>query len=130
MHARQSGRIATDHFHLLANGLDALNTDGTLYVRLSRTRHSSDLVRVDRINLTIADNGCGIRVHNLKRIFEPFFTTKQSVGTGLGLWVTEELVRKHNGVIKVRSKEGHGTVFRISLPAISPPTDNQLPIAS
>jgi signal transduction histidine kinase len=64
----------------------------------------------------MADNGCGIRTEHLKRIFEPFFTTKQAVGTGLGLWVTQELVRKHNGVIKVRSQKGKGTVFRISFP--------------
>jgi signal transduction histidine kinase len=69
------------------------------------------------VRLTIADTGSGITPENLKRIFEPFFTTKQSVGTGLGLWVTKELVKKHEGSIRVRSRIGRGTVFSIWLPS-------------
>lgn len=100
---------------LLANGIDALNDNGTLYIRTSRTSDGNG----QRIHLTIADNGRGIRTEHLKRIFEPFFTTKEAVGTGLGLWVTQELVRKYNGLIQVRSQEGRGTVFRIGFPAMS-----------
>ena len=100
--------------NLLGNGMDALRDHGKLYIRVSRVTNL-DCAGQD-IHLTIADNGCGIRAENLKRIFEPFFTTKQSVGTGLGLWITQELVRKHNGSIKVRSTD-KGSVFRISIPA-------------
>ena len=57
-----------------------------------------------KVRLTIADNGMGISPDNLKRIFEPFFTTKQAVGTGLGLWISRELVKKNDGRIQVRSK--------------------------
>jgi signal transduction histidine kinase len=94
--------------NLLANGIDALSDGGTMHIRVSRFS--------DRVQLTMADNGCGIRAENLKRIFEPFFTTKEAYGTGLGLWVTQELVRKHNGVIKVRSCNDKGTVFRLTFP--------------
>ena len=104
--------------NLLANGMDALRDNGTLYIRVSRITNLN--VGGKYIHLTIADNGCGIRVEHLKRIFEPFFTTKESLGTGLGLWVTQELVRKHNGVIKIRSRRDKGTVFRISFPAEQP----------
>ena len=104
--------------NLLANGMDALRDNGTLYIRVSRITNLN--VGGKYIHLTIADNGCGIRVEHLKRIFEPFFTTKESFGTGLGLWVTQELVRKHNGVIKIRSRRDEGTVFRISFPAEQP----------
>ena len=69
------------------------------------------------VRLTIADTGCGINPEQLKRIFEPFFTTKQAIGTGLGLWVTKELVQKHKGRIRVRSRVGKGTVFSIWLPS-------------
>jgi signal transduction histidine kinase len=103
--------------NLLANGMDALRNNGTLYIRASRVTSLNG--GGQNIHLTIADNGCGIRAENLKRIFEPFFTTKESFGTGLGLWVTQELVRKHNGVIKVRSRSDKGTVFRITFPAMS-----------
>ena len=78
--------------------------------------HIRVLRLADRVQLTMADNGIGIRTENLKRIFEPFFTTKGAVGTGLGLWVTQELVRKHNGSIKVRSRKDKGTVFRLTFP--------------
>jgi signal transduction histidine kinase len=109
--------------NLLANGMDALRDHGTMYIRVSRA--SSLKEGGPNIHLTIADNGCGIRTENLKRIFEPFFTTKESVGTGLGLWVTQELVRKHNGTIKVRSRKDKGTVFRIAFPAtiLAPPIE-------
>lgn len=94
--------------NLLANGIDALPDGGTMHIRISRSSH--------RVQLIMADNGHGMRTESLKRIFEPFFTTKMDFGTGLGLWVTQELVRKHNGVIKVRSSEGKGTVFRLTFP--------------
>ncbi len=102
--------------NLLVNGIDALPDNGSLYVRVSRVTNLTGSGQ--KVYLTIADNGCGIRVENLKRIFEPFFTTKLAFGTGLGLWITEELVRKHNGLIKVRSLKDKGTVFRIAFPAM------------
>jgi len=71
----------------------------------------------EKVRLTIADNGTGIDPEHRKHIFEPFFTTKQSVGTGLGLWVTSEIVKKHSGLIRVRSQKGRGTVFSVFFPA-------------
>ena len=102
--------------NLVANGMDALPDHGALYVRVSRLTCPKG--NGERIYLTIADNGCGIRPENLKRIFEPFFTTKEAVGTGLGLWVIQELVRKHNGSLRLRSRKDRGTVFRLSFPAM------------
>jgi PAS domain S-box-containing protein len=102
--------------NLLANGIDAIADVGIVRIHVSRVSHFQ--TGKAQIQLTIADNGCGIRAENLKRIFEPFFTTKENVGTGLGLWVAQELVRKHNGVIKVRSPNGRGSVFRITFPAM------------
>lgn len=92
--------------NLLANGIDALPDGGIMQVRATRF--------MDRIQFTMADNGFGIRTENLRRIFEPFYTTKE-FGVGLGLWVARELVKKHNGVIKVRSNS-KGTVFRLTFP--------------
>ncbi len=101
--------------NLLANGMDALKDGGTLHVRVSRCSRFG--LNGECVRLTIADNGCGIRTENLRRIFEPFFTTKESVGTGLGLWVTEQIIRKYKGSIRVRSKAGKGTVFSLIMPA-------------
>ncbi len=113
--------------NLLANGIDALRDNGTLHIRVTRLTSSNGSGH--ELRLTIADNGCGIRVQNLKRIFEPFFTTKQAVGTGLGLWVAQELIRKHNGAMKVRSREDKGTVFQIRFPAMPISSINEVTLA-
>jgi signal transduction histidine kinase len=69
--------------------------------------------------IIIADTGSGISPAHRKKLFEPFYTTKQDVGTGLGLWVSREIVQKHGGNITVRSwvaSGRSGTVFSIFLP--------------
>ena len=68
------------------------------------------------IRVTVADRGSGIQPEHLLHIFEPFFTTKDNYGTGLGLWVSNELIRRNHGRIRVRSRVGRGTVFTILLP--------------
>jgi signal transduction histidine kinase len=70
------------------------------------------------IRVTVADTGSGIPAVIRSRIFEPFFTTKEKVGTGLGLWVSEQIIEKHEGHIRVRSIEGKGTVFSVFLPEL------------
>jgi signal transduction histidine kinase len=72
--------------------------------------------------LLVEDNGSGISGEDIARIFEPFFTTKQEVGTGIGLWVTRELVESNGGTISVDSgnlPDGMRTRFRIELPLAS-----------
>ncbi len=64
----------------------------------------------------IADRGSGMSRATLKRIFEPFFSTKGITGTGLGLWVSCEIIKKHNGSVQVRTRPGQGTIFRIVFP--------------
>ena len=69
--------------------------------------------------IEVRDNGVGISKENLNHIFEPFFTTKPDVGTGIGLWVTRELVEKSGGEIEVRTEAlppGFHTAFRLQLP--------------
>ncbi len=73
----------------------------------------------------IADRGSGISKAVLGRIYEPFFSTKGITGTGLGLWVSREIITKHNGLIQVRTRETDpsGTVFRLLLPLESHVSD-------
>jgi signal transduction histidine kinase len=74
------------------------------------------------VRIVVADTGCGISPENLDRIFEPFFTTKKDTGTGLGLWVSRELIEKYGGQLSVRSSTAGrrtGTVFSIFLPGAS-----------
>lgn len=91
--------------NLIANAIDA--DAKTIRFRLERS--------ADRVRFSIADNGAGIAGEDLERIFEPFFTTKKEVGTGLGLWVTRELVEKRGGAIAVASGGGW-TEFKIEYP--------------
>jgi len=75
----------------------------------------------DEVWAEVSDNGRGIAAANLPRIFEPFFTTKPvGQGTGLGLALSYSIVRKHHGRLEVRSTEGVGTTFRITLPVRQP----------
>jgi len=64
------------------------------------------------VNILISDNGPGIPAKQLKQIFEPFYTTKQE-GTGLGLYITKQLVERNGGKISVKSKPGEGTCFKL-----------------
>jgi len=100
--------------NIIANSIDALPEGGNLHVRLS----GPQVLRGERrmVRLTIADDGEGIAAENLKSIFDPFFTTKQLIGTGLGLWVTSELVKKRGGRLRLKSRLGKGTVMAIWLP--------------
>jgi signal transduction histidine kinase len=69
--------------------------------------------------ILVRDTGAGIEAQHMERIFDPFFTTKDETGTGIGLWVTRELVEKNGGMIGVESGSLDGayrTCFRVVLP--------------
>jgi PAS domain S-box-containing protein len=101
--------------NLVSNAMDATAGGGRLIVC---ARQSRDWVHTQRegVRITIADNGSGMSGEVRDRLFEAFFTTKGATGTGLGLWVSHELILKHHGVVHVRSREGAGTVFQMFFP--------------
>ena len=71
----------------------------------------------DKIEIRVKDNGSGIPQKDLDKIFQPFFTTKPTgQGTGLGLSLSYDIVKAHGGELKVDTKEGEGTIFKIYLP--------------
>jgi signal transduction histidine kinase len=71
----------------------------------------------DQIQITVSDNGPGIPDEIKGKIFQPFFTTKPTgQGTGLGLSLSYDIVKAHGGELKVDSKEGMGSIFKIILP--------------
>ena len=105
--------------NLLANSLDACVDGSTVRVEVNSAIDPRNL-SVPGVRITIADTGLGIPPEHLENIFEPFFTTKKDTGTGLGLWVSRELVAKHGGTLRVRSRTSDplcGTIFMIFLPA-------------
>jgi PAS domain S-box-containing protein len=109
------GEIRQVLSNLIGNAIDAMpQGEGQLVLR---TRSGLEWATNRRgMVLTVADNGTGIGEVVVKRIFDPFFTTKGFAGTGLGLWVSHEIVARHQGRLQVRSKPGQGTVFRLFLP--------------
>ena len=78
-------------------------------------------ISAERVNghvkINIEDNGTGIPKQNQKKIFEPFYSTKNEKGSGLGLYITKQLVERNGGKIAVKSKSGEGTRFTLTLPA-------------
>ncbi len=104
--------------NLVGNAVDAMSADGLLRIRVRK----ATLQGVEGVRVTVADTGTGMSDDVRLRIFEPFYTTKEATGTGLGLWVSAEIVEKHKGVLSLRSRQmtaGHstsGTVFSIFFP--------------
>jgi len=114
-----SGELRQILSNLLANSLDACPRGATIRVEANPASDPRNPVRTG-VRISVADTGCGIRSDHIESIFEPFFTTKKDTGTGLGLWVSRELVEKHGGSLRVRSRTSDGksgTVFSIFLPA-------------
>jgi signal transduction histidine kinase len=105
--------------NLIANAIDAMRSGGRLIVRAhDATEHKTGKRGV---RVTIADTGHGMSRATMARIFEPFYTTKDLNGTGLGLWISAEIMTRHGGRLTVRSSQNptrRGTIFSLFLPLI------------
>jgi signal transduction histidine kinase len=96
-------------FNLVQNALDATPNGGTVSLAGQGT--------ATQVQLQVRDMGSGIPAERLEHIFEPLYTTKPG-GTGLGLYIVQEIVTAHGGQITVQSMEGQGTTFSITLPRV------------
>ena len=113
-----AGELRQVFSNLLTNAIDAA-AGARIDIRLRRARDRSGRKGV---KVLVADTGTGIPESVRSSMFEPFVSTKATRGTGLGLWVTSEIVRKHGGSIRVKScsrPDRHGTVFCVFLPEIA-----------
>ncbi len=105
------GRLQQVLMNLLLNAVDAMPGGGIVTVA-ARGENG-------RIQIEVADTGCGIAPEHVDRIYDPFFTTKpRGQGTGLGLSVSYGIVKEHAGTLSVESAPGEGSRFLISLPAV------------
>lgn len=103
--------------NLVNNAIDAMPAGGSIFLRSYAATDPISGTKGVRIN--VADTGVGMSEATLKKLFEPFFTTKGFNGTGLGLWVSREIVNRHGGHLSVRSRQtapGNGTLFSLFLP--------------
>jgi PAS domain S-box-containing protein len=105
--------------NVVANAIDAAGAHGSIAIRCEHAPSGEK----PSVQIVVADSGAGIAAEHADRIFEPFFTTKKDVGTGLGLWVTKEIVERHGGSIEVRpASDGEGltgAAFVLQFPSAS-----------
>ncbi|MFN6534971.1 MAG: PAS domain S-box protein [Nostoc sp. EkiNYC01] len=112
--------------NLIVNARDALPDGGNIeisaknqFIDEAYTKMNLDAKVGNYIVITVADNGIGIAAETLDKIFEPFFTTKEvNRGTGLGLSTALGIIKSHSGFIKVSSRVGKGSKFKLFLPAV------------
>jgi PAS domain S-box-containing protein len=113
-----AGEIRQLIANLLNNSIDAIDSGGLIRIRIDANGLNGQ--HPTGIRITIADSGRGIPPFARLKLFEPFFTTKKDVGTGLGLWVCTNIVKRHHGSIRVKSSTSPGrswTVFSVFLPS-------------
>ena len=92
---------------MIKNSIEAIENDG--YIKIYTKENN------DKIEIYIEDNGIGMDEEELKRIKEAFFTTKKN-GTGLGVYLSNEIIKEHDGTIKYFSKKDEGTKVVVTLP--------------
>ena len=120
--------------NLAVNGRDAIRANGRIVIETARfdplenQEAALDLdLQAPHVVMSVSDNGCGIDDATQARMFEPFFTTKEhGKGTGLGLSTVHGIVKQSGGLIRVESKPGHGSVFRIYLPCVTQQVEEAL----
>jgi signal transduction histidine kinase len=111
-----AGELKQAVSNLISNAADAVSDNGTIRVKLECIETSD----AQLVQILVEDDGPGIGAEHRDRIFEPFFTTKKDVGTGLGLWVTKEIIDRHGGSIEIQSrgdKKTSGAIFNVRLPS-------------
>lgn len=110
------GQLRQVLLNILLNAIQATEEGGSVVVRGTKTDNG--------ITVSVADTGCGISALEVKHIFEPFYTNKPAgQGTGLGLFISRNIVEDHGGDIVVESREGAGTTVTVSLPLEGPARD-------
>jgi signal transduction histidine kinase len=104
--------------NLVGNAIDAMPAGGKLYLR---SRWGTDWKTDQKgMYITVADDGPGMSQETVKKAFEPFFTTKGLSGSGLGLWISQEIIVRHKGKLRFKTSQGSdrsGTTFSLFLPA-------------
>lgn len=106
--------------NLVGNAIDAMSKGGRLIIRSRELRQEKGHRCV---RLTVADTGTGMPPEVVARVFEAFYTTKKNTGTGIGLWISQEIIKKSGSKIRVKSTLGRGTVFSLYLRGTAAPTE-------
>lgn len=111
------GELRQAFVNLIGNAIDAANGPATLSLRLHPAFNPKQ--RIPGIRVLIVDTGCGLSPDARNHLFEPFYTTKGPTKTGLGLWMCQQIVNRHHGMIKIWSSQTpqhHGTAVALFFP--------------
>ena len=122
------GEIRQVLANVLSNAIDAVDYGGLIRVRLSACHLANR--QMPGVRVTFLDTGHGIALSDYSKIFEPFYTTRPAVGTGLGLWICNSIVEKHEGTIRIRSNTTPGrswTAVSILLPVDKSECGDEMP---
>lgn len=113
------GHINQVFMNILTNAAQAIEGVGWIKIKIDAIENKS------KVRIRVADSGMGISTENQAKITDPFFTTKEvGEGSGLGLWITLSIVRKHGGMMEVHSEPGQGATFTVILP-VTPPKQSE-----
>jgi len=111
--ASDQSQLQQVFLNIMNNAIDAIEKDGVIWIRSKR----DDIW----LEVDIEDTGPGIPPDKRKRVFDPFYTTKEAgKGTGLGLWISYNIIEKMGGKISFETETGKGTTFTIRLPIVVP----------
>jgi two-component system NtrC family sensor kinase len=111
--AADGAQLQQVFMNLIANAIDAIGHDGRIDVESRKTD--------SQLHIRVADNGPGISQEKQKKIFDPFFTTKETGrGTGLGLWISYNIIEKMGGTISLKSQAEQGAEFTVQIPVVIP----------
>lgn len=111
--AADQAQLQQVFLNLITNAVDAIGRDGRISVA---SRQEGDSILVE-----VTDNGPGIPEDRRKKVFDPFYTTKEpGKGTGLGLWVSYDIINKMGGTIQLKSEVDVGSTFTVTIPVVIP----------
>jgi signal transduction histidine kinase len=104
--------------NLVKNAVEASSAGARVRVRITAAQpevRGTRIVVPGAVCVQIQDQGPGIEAEPMRHVFEPFFTTKPG-GTGLGLYISHDIVKRHSGALTVQSEPGRGATFAVRLP--------------
>ncbi len=111
--ASDQAQLQQVFLNLISNAIDAIGKDGFITVKSARSG--------EEIHVRITDNGPGVPEELQRKVFDPFFTTKAAgKGTGLGLWISHNIIEKMGGTITLNSTAGGGSTFTVKIPIVFP----------
>ena len=95
--------------NIFDNAIQAMTDSGAIQVNLDFD------IPANRVYISVADNGPGIREEDKDKLFLPYFSTRKD-GTGLGLAIASRIISEHRGSIRIKDNEPHGTIVKIEIP--------------